>query len=74
MESKRVNEFKAGDKIRVQGYDGIVLEVAAEDRDGIACTYLKVKFNDDCDIANTAYDCGWYGGSNSAVSYGGVTE
>lgn len=70
MESKKVNEFKTGDKIRVEGYDGTVLEVAHEDRGGMACTYLKVKFNDDCDIANTAYDGGWYGGSNSIVSYG----
>lgn len=70
MKSKYVNEFNVGDKIRVRGYDGVVLEVAPEDRDGTSCTYMKVKFDDNCDIANTAYDCGWYGGTNNVVSYG----
>lgn len=70
MKSKKVNEFNVNDKIRLCGYDGVVVEVHEEERDSAACTYLKVKFSDDCDIANTAYDCGWYGGTNSLVSYG----
>lgn len=71
MKSKKVNEFKIGDKIRLYGYDGMVLEVADDICDGVGCTYLKVKFNNGCEIAGTPYDCGWYGGANNFVSYGG---
>ena len=69
MNEKYVNEFNVGDKICLYGYDGVVLEVVSKLCNEDECTYLKVKF-DNCDIVNTAYDCGWYGGTNNVVSYG----
>ena len=66
---KCVNEFNVNDKISLYGYSGTVKEICKCVRDGIYCTYLKVKF-DDCELSNTAYDDGWYGGNNDIVGYG----
>lgn len=70
IKSKKVNEFKVGDKIRACGYDGTVTEVANAKNDGVECTYLKIKFDDNSGLVGTPYDGGWYGGTNDVVSYG----
>lgn len=74
IKPKKVNEFKAGDKIRACGYDGTVTEAVTENCDDIECTYLKIKFDDNSGLAGTPYDNGWYGGSNNLVSYGGFEQ
>ena len=66
---KHVNEFNANDKICLYGYSGMVKEISKYVREGVHCTYLKIKF-DDCELSNTAYDNGWYGGSDELVCYG----
>lgn len=70
IKSKKVNEFKVGDKIRTCGYDGTVTEVVTENCDDIECTYLKIKFDDNSGLVGTPYDGGWYGGTSDVVSYG----
>ena len=70
MRSKTVEQFKIGDKISIYGYVGIVVDKEPEIRDGVKCTYLKVNFDNNNELAKTAYNGGWYGGNNEIVAYG----
>lgn len=69
MKSKTVDQFNIGDKISLYGYSGIVVDIAHEIRDGVECTYLKINFDNDPELAKTAYNDGWYGGNNEVVAY-----
>lgn len=84
-ESKTVEQFKVGDRIRVQGFEGWVREIdhkmVTADKDGytttnpkfiaqeIPCTYLRVNFDEPAEIGYQ-YEGGWYGGKDGVVAYG----
>lgn len=72
MKSKTVEQFNIGDKISLYGHSGIVIGIAPEIRDGVECTYLKINFDNDAELAKTVYNGGWYGGNNRVVAYGYV--
>ena len=84
-ESKTVEQFKVGDRIRVHGWDGWVVEVdhrtVPADKDGyttfnpkdiaqnVPCTYLRVRF-DEPEKVGYQYDNDWYVGKDGVVAYG----
>lgn len=84
-ESKTVEQFKVGDRIRVYGWEGWVAEVdhkmVTADKDGncttnpkyiateVPCTYLRVRFDEPAKIGYQ-YEGGWYGGKDGVVAYG----
>ena len=68
MNTKRVNEFNAGDGISLEGFDGIVLEKRTENSDAGECTYLKVHFTNPLTV-KYPYEKGWYGGLNDEVHF-----
>lgn len=71
--SKFVNEFIVGDRITIYGFIGKVVEICHEMRGEVACTYLKVAF-DDPSTVGYQYEGRWYGGTNDLVSYGYILE
>lgn len=87
--SRTVDQFRPGDRIRVHGWEGRVSEVEhvmmTADKDGyhttnpkyiekeVACTYLRVRF-DEPEKIGAQYDGGWYGGLDGVVAYGYGSE
>lgn len=88
-ESKTVENFKVGDRIRLYGFEGWVAEVDHQlrdaDKDGyctsdpqriamhVPCTYLRVNFDEPAKVGYQ-YEGGWYGGKDGVVAYGYGTE
>ena len=79
-ESKTVEQFKVGDRIRVHGFDGWVAEVSHETRyetnwktgertNPQECTYVRVNFDEPKKVGYQ-YEGGWYGGLDGVVAYG----
>lgn len=89
FESRTVEQFKVGDRIRVYGWEGWVAEVdhqmATADENGcrttnpeliakeIPCTYIRVNFDKPEEIGYQ-YENKWYGGADGVVAYGYGTE
>ena len=82
--SKKVDEFKVGDRIRLYGFEGVVTEVVPETRYDFDwntgeksnfkdCTYLTVHF-DHPEQVGYQYQDGSYGGWNKYVGYGCYVE
>lgn len=85
FESRTVEQFKVGDRIRVCGWEGWVAEVEHKlvpaDKDGycttnpkdiaieVPCTYLRVNFDEPAKVGYQ-YEGGWYGGKDGVVAYG----
>ena len=57
---ERAQNVKAGDKVRVHGFDGIVKDVRKTNVDGRNGTYIKVNFEHP-EIIGFQYEGGWYG-------------
>ena len=77
--SKKVCEFKEGDKIRLYGLTGKVIKVDPEIRDicgkRVECTYLTVHFDEDSIMqCGNQYQDGSFGGRNDMVGYGFYDE
>lgn len=85
FESRTVEQFKVGDRIRVCGWECWVAEVEHKlvpaDKDGycttnpkgiaieVPCTYLRVNFDEPAKVGYQ-YEGGWYGGKDGVVAYG----
>ena len=83
-ESKTVEQFKVGDRIRLYGWEGVVAEVnhhmSPADKDGyctnnpkyiameVPCTYLRVNFVEPAKVGYQ-YEGGWYGGKDGVVAH-----
>lgn len=89
-QSKTVEQFKVGDRIRAYGWEGRVAEVnhcmVTADKDGncttnpnyiameVPCTYLRVMFDEPAKVGYQ-YENDWYGGKDGVVAYGfGITD
>lgn len=88
-ESKTVEKFKVGDRIRIYGWEGWVAEVnhcmVSADKYGccttnpkyivteVPCTYIRINFDEPAKVGYQ-YENGWYGGKDGIVSYGYGTE
>lgn len=69
MESRLVSQFKVGDGIRILGWNGTVMEIDKQERDGRPCTYLRVAF-DKPDEIGSQYNDEWYGGDDELAAFG----
>ena len=85
FESKTFEQFKVGDRIRLYGWEGHVVEIlhnmVTADKDGccttnpkyiameVPCTYLRVKFDEPAKVGYQ-YEDDWYGGRDGFVAYG----
>ena len=88
-ESKTVEQFKVGDRIRLYGWEGVVVEIDHQirtaDKDGycttnpkyiameVPCTYLRVNFDEPAKVGYQ-YEGGWYGGKDGVVAHGYCRE
>lgn len=85
FESKTVEQFKVGDRIRLYGWEGVVSDIkhcmVTADKDGccttnpkliameVPCTYLMVNFDEPSKVGYQ-YEGDWYGGKDGVVAYG----
>lgn len=83
-ESRTVERFNVGDRIRVCGFEGWVAEVDHQTRDAdkdgcctnnpkfiamqVPCTYLRVNFDEPAKVGYQ-YENGWYGGKDGVAAY-----
>lgn len=72
MNEREIN-VKAGDRVDVQGHEGVVTDVyhgidkqwngkEYEEVKGTESTFVEVHFDETDDLSNTGYDNEWYGG------------
>ena len=85
FESRTVERFKVGDRVRIYGFEGRVSEINRQlvdaDENGcctndpkriamqVPCTYLRVNFDEPAKVGYQ-YEGGWYGGKDGVVAYG----
>ena len=85
FESRTVERFKVGDRVRIYGFEGRIAEINRQlvdaDENGcctndpkriamqVPCTYLRVNFDEPAKVGYQ-YEDGWYGGKDGVVAYG----
>lgn len=67
--TQKAQKVKIGDRCFVQGNKGTVEDVIHLMASGTPCTYIRVSFDEDTGLKNTAYDHGVYGCCDVAWDY-----